>query len=269
MWETKIKENIKKQLEDSILNDDFILKNIKEIETVTNYYYEITPDATFDSFCFISNDFNELENYKEKEQPQLKGFLFKLNINDNFFLVYQHKYSTTLINRNTSLFARLNGSVYTPLDCDVVKIDSRIDILIIDNSVITNKINLLQQEFGFEDYIRNKASDTIELITEGDIVSSTEILKKVSLKKKLTFAKKLYKAYSSPVFMIPKTKLIERLKKHNYYNKYLKFTEQGKIDITSEKDVRMFLKMLNDEILYSTLTEKDYDSPVKELLKDS
>lgn len=264
---SKIKEIICESLNKEILNDEFFLKKIDEIDSKSSCYYEIPQNSEYNPFAFILETNDALQRYNEKEQNYLKGFLLKLNINENFFYIYQHKYATTLINRSSSLFARLNGDVYTPLDCDVVKIDSRIDVIIIDNYLITKNINLLQTRFGFETYIRNKATETIDVVDEKDIVSDIKILKKLALKPKLTIAKKLLKANSSLVLSIPKDELLKRLKEHDIYSKLLKFTKDNKILLSSEKNVKEFLKMLNDEILYSTLTKNNYESPLKDLFK--
>lgn len=54
------------------------------------------------------------------------------------------------------------------MDCDVVRFDSRIDFVIIKNSIITKNITLLQNSFGFETYVRNEADKIIEIIKKLD-----------------------------------------------------------------------------------------------------
>lgn len=82
---------------------------------------------------------------------------------------------------------------------------------------------------------------------------------------KLTFAKKLMKATKSPVLQVPKDELLNKVKTLDYYSKHIKIDETTKkIILSSQKDVREFLKMLNDEILKSELTGNDYESSAKE-----
>ena len=246
-------------------SDDFNLMSIQNIDEKVKTYYEIVQTDRYKPFRFLNVELPELSKYLEKEQQSLKGFCIKINRNDSFFWIYQHKYSTTLINRSTSIFAILNGSVYEPLDCDVIKLESKIDFVVIGDSIITKNVNLLQSSFGFEDYVRAAATKTIEAIKNIDIISDMSKLIDLTNRTKLTFAKKLMKATKSPVLQVPKDELLNKVKTLDYYSKHIKIDETTKkIILSSQKDVREFLKMLNDEILKSELTGNDYESSAKE-----
>lgn len=84
-------------------------------------------------------------------------------------------------------------------------------------------------------------------------------------KSKLTNAKKLLKAKNSPVLQMKKNDLLENLKKHSRYKTMFKF-EEDHIVISSQKEAAAFIKMLNDDIVRSELTGKEYDSSSKMLL---
>lgn len=172
-----------------------------------------------------------------------------------------------LINRSKSLFAMLShNKTYKTLDRDVLKIDSRADILIIGNSLITSNIPLLQNTFGFERYIRAEAAKTIAAIEAIDLVEGIDKFLAFENKEKLTNAKKLMKAKNSPVLNIPRDELLRRIKVHGRYkDKFI--IENEKIHIKSQKDANEFVKMLNDDIVRSELTNQEYDSIRKMLLE--
>jgi len=79
------------------------------------------------------------------------------------------------------------------------------------------------------------------------------------------YAKKLLKAKNSPVLQMKKNDLLENLKKHSRYKTMFKF-EEDHIVISSQKEAAAFIKMLNDDIVRSELTGKEYDSSSKMLL---
>lgn len=62
-----------------------------------------------------------------------------------------------------------------------------------------------------------------------------------------------------------KNDLLENLKKHSRYKTMFKF-EEDHIVISSQKEAAAFIKMLNDDIVRSELTGKEYDSSSKMLL---
>ena len=77
------------------------------------------------------------------------------------------------------------------------------------------------------------------------------------------------KAKDSPVTKIPKEILLTRIKTHDYYSKKIFIDKDNKkIVIKSQVQTKEFLKMLNDDILFSKLTENDYTSIDKEILKN-
>lgn len=265
--EDLLKEKVKNLLNSNYLTDEFLLDSVDNIADNKKIFYEIQQNSDYFPFSFLNTNFDELEKYAEKEQPNLKGFFIKINRNDNYFWLYQHKYSVTLINRETSLLACFNGSVYEPMDCDVVRFDSRIDFVIIKNSIITKNITLLQNSFGFETYVRNEADKIIEIIKKLDFVSNITSLSNLSNGQKLTTAKKLIKLKTSPVLSISKKVLFAKIKEDEIYNKLIKFDETGnKIIISSQKSVKNLLKMLNDEYLISRLTGTSYESSSKNIV---
>lgn len=267
LLEDLLKEKVKNILNSNYLTDEFALDSVDNIADNKKIFYEIQQNSNYFLFSFLNTNFDELEKYAEKEQPNLKGFFIKINRNDNYIWLYQHKYSVTLINRATSLLACFNGSVYEPMDCDVVRFDSKIDFVIIENSVITKNITLLQNSFGFETYVRNEADKVIEIIKKLDFISDITSLSNLSNGQKLTTAKKLIKLKASPVLNISKKVLFAKIKEDEIYNKLIKFDETGnKIIISSQKSVKNLLKMLNDEYLISRLTGTSYESPSKSIV---
>ena len=152
-----------------------------------------------------------------------------------------------------------------PASVHTTTLESSKSLIIFSSSVVTAKMDLMQRFFGFEQYIRAGAQKTIEIIRDLDIVDSLEKFVAFENKSKLTNAKKLLKAKNSPVLQMKKNDLLENLKKHSRYKTMFKF-EEDHIVISSQKEAAAFIKMLNDDIVRSELTGKEYDSSSKMLL---
>lgn len=263
---SNIKSIINSVVEGKFLSEDCKVDIIDNISDDRKVFYEIVQNDDFCPFKIINNYKNVNDVYSEKEQDSLVGLLFRINLNDQEIWFYQHIYPVRMIKRSKSLYAMLNGNTYVTLDRDILKIDSRFDFLIINESIITSNIKLLQTSFGFDKYIRSEAEKTISIISELDIVSDTEKIFAFSDKQKLTNAKKLLKAKNSPVLNMKKDELINGLKKHPRYKDKFKFKDK-KIVINSQKDVNELIKMLNDDIVRSELTNREYDSSTKYILE--
>ena len=262
----KINNLLTPVIKDKFMSDETELDSADNIADKRKVFYEIIQDDAYAPFGFV-NEHENTDTYNEKDQNLLIGLLFKINLNDQAIWFYQHIYQVRMIKRSKSLYAMITkGDTYVPLDRDILRIDSRVDILIINNSLITSNISLLQQTFGFEKYVRSEAAKTIQTIQSLDIISDVGKLLAFEDKPKLTNAKKLLKAKNSPVLKMTKTNLISSLQKHPRYKNKFQFKD-GRIVVNAQKDVAELIKMLNDDIVRSELTNQEYDSSNKHLLE--
>ena len=248
------------------LADDAEFDTSENIADNKKGFYEINLTENYRPFAFLEGAENCTEYYSENNKNQLSGFIFRINLNDQHFWIYQHMYSVSRIDQSKHVIARLVRGTYDEIDSDIVQIDSRADVIILPSSIITAKIDLMQRFFGFEQYIRTEAQKTIEIIRDLDIVTGLEKFAALESKSKLTNAKKLLKAKNSPVLRMEKDDLISKLKTHSRYKSMFRF-EADHIVISSQKDAAAFIKMVNDDIVRSELTGQEYDSSSKMLLE--
>lgn len=228
-------------------------------------FYGVVQDDEYKPFDFLAN-YQAADFYNDEDRKNLTGFFFRINLNDNVIWAYQHVYSMSRIDKSKHIFARLTGNnTYDDIEEDIVQIDARVDLLVLGQSIVTAKVDLLQEHFGFEKYIRAGAQQTIEIIKEMDIVTGLEKFIALENKSKLTNAKKLLKAKNSPVLRMRSDVLIDRIKEHSQYSSMF-LIEDDHITIKSQKDAAAFIKMVNDDYVRSELTGQEYDSSTKLLL---
>lgn len=254
-------------VEHQYFDNDVQLDSADSIADERKVLYEIKQDDNYRPYAFLEEyNSKEIRSFGEKDINGLIGFAFRVNLNSKFIWLYQQVYQLRLIKHIKGVCAILStDSTYVPLDRPVIKFDERIDVLIIGKSIITSNIGLLQRTFGFEKYIRSEAQKAIEKIDELGIVSDTTKIVDFEGKSSLTNAKKLLKAKNSPVLEMKRSELIAGLQKHPRYKDKFRF-ENGKIVISSQKDVGELVKMLNDSIVKSELTGREYDSVNKNIL---
>lgn len=249
-----------------MLSDEAELDSVDNIADNRKILYEIPQSDSYCPFSFLESGHTQLENYNEKDQHSLIGYVFKAKRNDHHIWFYQHIYPVKLLKRSLALYAILNtGTTYTTLDKEIIKIEPRIDVAIIDGSIISEKIDLLQKAFGFEKYIRSEAHKTVDRIELMELLKDTEKLQELIDKEKLTAAKKLMRVKDSPVLKMKHTELVDRLKQHPRYKDKFHY-EDSKIVIQTQKAASEFIKMLNDDIVRSDLTNQEYDSLSKQML---
>lgn len=247
------------------LAEDAEIESSDNISDNKNVLYEVVQDETYKPFEILKSFKSVSAEYNENDKENLMGFLFRINHNDSSFWVYQHIYSIARIDRSKSILAMLSKNTYEIIEEDVIQITSRVDLLVLGDSIITSKIDLLQKFFYFEQYIRAGAKKTIAMIREMDIVNGLEKFIALESKSKLTNAKKILKASGSPVLQMKKEDLLASLKRHPRYSRMFTVMDEH-IEINSQKDAAAFIKMLNDDIVRSDLTGQEYNSSSKSKL---
>ncbi len=259
---SKVSSMLKTVLENQFLCDSAKLDRAENIDDNRKVFYEIPQTAEYSPFDFLNSYGAVSDKYSESDLDFLIGFAFRINVNDTYFWIYQQVNYPQLIKKSKNIYAIISGGVYTSLKDDILKIERKIDCLIIGTSIITTKIELMQRVFLFETFIRGEAQKTIQYISEMEIVSGIDKFLVLADKSALTNAKKLYKAKNSPVLRMKKAVLLDKLGTLPRY-KGIFVISDGKIQINNQKQAAAFLRMLNDSILKSELTDAEYDSTVK------
>ena len=260
-FKDSIGERICDYINERFLSDNIDLKQADDINDNTKSLFEIIQNDTYKPFDFVLHP--REESYRDDEKSLLFGFIFKYCLNNEYFFAYQQLYPVTVPKRKKGTFVYSKNHIYKEFNKELLRIDYRVDILIIDNSIITEKINLLQSKFRFSSFIRHESRTALELIRELDIVDDLTKLVEYD-DDKLNNAKKLMKIKNSPVLRMRRKDLIKRLKEIPKYSNRIKI-KNGKIQIKSLKEVKELLKILNDDYLTSELTNEDYESSNKKI----
>lgn len=257
-------EKITNCIYDRFLSDDIDLKQIDDIHDNTKSFFEIVQNDTYIPFGFKNNI--RTDDYSDDDKSQLNGFLFKFNVGKKEFWAYQHIYPVTIPKKKKGIFVFSHDGVYKEFSKELLRIDYRVDLILLDNSIITDNLNLLQSKFGFEVFIRNESQKAIKMIEDMDVIEDLSKIAEFEGAERLTNAKKLMKIKNSPVLRMKKKDLLHKLKTLPRYANKVKI-QNGKIQIKSKKDVLELLKVLNDDYLKSELTNEDYESSNKKIEK--
>lgn len=259
--ENGVKEIADSWLNAEILSNEFDLQDVASIDENQKTFYGLESYSSNIRFPTLST--SSKSSFSEEDQLNLIGLLVYINKDDKGFWLYQHVYKITQMNRKNFLYAVLNGeSCYSAIDKDIFRINHNFDFVIFDDYLAAKNWKLMQLYFGFEDYIRTEAGKYVDGIERMAFVSNLSKLKECC--RDIKIAKKLMKLKGSSVLQINGQDLLSRIASHSVYaGKFKKDSISGRLIIDSKNAVNNLLKMLNDEILHSELTENDYESKSK------
>lgn len=251
------------------LNDEIRLKNIDNYndEDAKAIYY-FTLDNIIDD---VSNLFlmDNLEPFDNK-MSDIEALIVKLNINEeNYCLLYKKLAPIHLLQKDKLSMFSFNGGVLQEVSQDILKLDNNFHFLAIDKKVFIFNFNILEKYFKYEDVILQKAKSNIELLETIEFLGDLEKLQ--ALSKNKTFAKKLHNIQNLPVINIMKenpSKVESFINNHSELKDFFDINN-GKLYLKKQtkKNAEKLIKLLNDDLIQSELTDIMYETMNKERIK--
>lgn len=270
---------ILKQMLFNILSEQYLSQEAeyadgRQLADNQHKYLIFEQGEGFQPFTYL-NDENEIGEFVLEDLDDASGLVFSLRKGGNTIWVYQHLWSIMVPNKKKSnLMARLmqfeNQVVFSEQNESLLTIAKKIDVLIMDNFLITNNITLLQKSFGFQDYIYQSAQQAVQSIVQKNLVVNTRKLTEYISRGKPKYAKKMMRIGSSKVFNLTQGQLINKI---NTLERW-----QGKFDVNQEThqiilntygEVESLIDLFDERYTRSDVTDTEYDTDVKTVAKPS
>lgn len=269
--ETKneLKDRFLEYIKDKFLsNEDLHYQNISEADDRKNvvYRYDIEerPESLNILDEIIADGERENFNFNNNSLDSLQGYLITIGNETNQIALYKKHHPVNLLRQDRFLLFPSDERLVKAKN-DFIALDKSVDFMMIDNNLIVLKLNTLERFFGFEDVIRNQAQEIINTIEANELLDNIEQLNELA--QSLTNAKKLMKVRNSPVLNVPVENVINFINNHQELTGRIEFTEDGtRLKLTTGVSKKLFLKLLNDDYLFSQLTELQYDTHAKDRL---
>lgn len=252
-------------LREQYLDDDAEYGDISDVIDNKKMVYVLEQSEEYCPFSTLGDNLDVISTFEEKNIERVLGFIFKINLNSKKIFAYQQAYVGSRLQAKNVLRIMQKEDVFQIVEKEMLKIDKRVELVIVDNTILVRNVKVLQDYFGFQLFVRNQAQSVISKLEKLDILGDIDVLKECQNGEKLTISKKLMKIKNSPVLEMDKDELIRKIPLIPRYRGIIHI-EDGKIRTSTKKDVDNLLKLLNDDIVKSELTDKEYDSTSKILL---
>ena len=248
--------------------------SIENIADNQNKFYIIPETDEYRPFKILDRIFKDkdngidkddgIENYRVDDITSAKGIFFRYKRDDKEIWAFQHFWPTSISNRKGVFHIISQDDVFVELTKPILVISHKVDLLIINDQIITNDIALLQTRYGFQSYIRASAAQVISKVSKLSFVSNTDKLNDYISQIKLTHAKKVLRLKSS--------KVLDKTKEELYHKITTLPRWQGKFEI-NETDHTIHLKtnvhvenlidLLDERYTRSDITNEEYDTSAK------
>lgn len=267
------KESLRGEIEKFNADAERTVLNISDRDDRANvvYRYDI-PDVEpsfFDKMREVAEDHpvnyftgERMFNFDVDCLSDIDYFIIELGSEDNKVVIYRNNFNVNLMKQAPGRFYfNKSGTQLTSVTDDILRMDTQIDALMIGDDFLVLNLGYLDSNKEFATIIKSRAEDSINSIEQLNLVDSVDGLK--DRLSELAFARRLMKVMdSSPVVDMPVADVLDFVRNHDKLNKVLKI-ENDRISLHTKKAQDYFIKLMNDDILHSLLTNWDYESSAK------
>lgn len=175
---------------------------------------------------------------------------------------YQHVYSVSLLNSDSGMLnITADETRIIKLEQDVLRISPNFVFMKLGEHYLIENVKALESKLNFKKVIHEKAYRCTEQLHEMDLVDDLETFAgKVA--EETGFARKFVKVFNESAVIeagVSNEQLIEYAKSKDYYTGALAYNESGdRFKLDNSKKCRAFLELLDDDLLTSSLTGRDY-----------
>lgn len=269
----KLRGSIIKTLKDKYGSDEAQYVSADRIADEQKKFFIIKTSDEYDPFSCLKNETNSsaLGAFSKDDFNDATGFAFKIRNGSQSLWGYQHLWNIMIPNKSKkNLLAKLISAnqtdVFEELASPIISFSDKIDILIIGDSIITSHYKLLQNSFGFQDYIRTRADKVINVIRSKGIVANfnklTEYVQRGDCNPK--YARKMMRIIDSKVLEMDSIELLDNIHKSSRWNGKIK-EENGQFVLDTYLQVEQLIDLLDERYTKSEITGIEYDTDVKTL----
>ena len=262
-----LKDTIIDILRERYLSDDAEYVSADQIADNQHKFYIINQSDEYRPFDFITG---ETGVFSKVDIKDAEGIIFKVQREGKALWAYQHLWAMMIPNKTSKgIMARLlsidkQKDVFTALTDPILTISKKIDFIILDGQIVASDHKLLQQHFGFQDYIRIRAAKTISIVAEKGFVQNIEKMTEYCDRGngKPKYAKKMMRIADSKVLRMPVERMMENIHRSKRWNGMIP-EENGMFVLSTFTHVESLIDLLDERYTRSDITDEEYDTDVK------
>lgn len=258
----------------AVYNEDDEIMKLSSADERKNalYYYDLDElPMEMERLKGISETLSagEVFNFIEDSLNQIIALIVVVGNENHNLIMYKQQYPVNLLNRDRYMLTPiLHKNRLKRFDQDILRIDFNYQFFLWNDVVYISDIEKMEKICSFHNIVVNEARTSIQKIEEMNILDNIEVLNDEL--DNITFARKLTRIYkdSKVLGKVSNQAIIEFSLRHHYFkNNPLKLTEsKDKFILDTKRSKETFIKLMNDDLLTSQLTNSDYESLAKNYL---
>ena len=237
----------------------YYLYDLDDVPVNLKRMSEVIGNAHYQNFDFSDDGFNELDHF----------VIVLSDKNGLVFSLYKSFSSVEKLTKSTkSVFGIMGDDILKSFDGRLLRIGPNFQVIFIADKYIILDDKFAESTFDLHAVLNNQASKYINSLEEKKLILDFNKLNKY--KDRISFSRKLVKVLSTSKLLnnnVTKEDIFDFIAKDEKLSKVLRIKEKDGekfIEITNKNNAKVFLELLNDEFVYSQLTNQKYQAANKD-----
>lgn len=199
---------------------------------------------------------------------KIEAFIIVIGNAESRIVLYKQQYPISLLKKDRCMLTPVpHKNRLKKYESDILRIDFNYQFFLWNGKVYISDINKMEKICSFYNIIVHEAQKSIEAIQNMDILDDIESLndelENISFARKLTRIQKDSKVLGK----VSNDAIIKFTQTHSYFEKNpLKLNAEGnKFVLDTKKSKNIFIKLMNDDLLTSYLTNSEYEALAKNM----
>lgn len=237
-------------------------------------YYEYDMDDETDEIRLLrevpGNDDIPVFSFNDDTISELNSLILVITNGEQTISLYKDISGVEKIYTRRRYIIKKSGLQFVRETEDMLSISASFHMMRVAGVTVLTDLDILEKRNGFKNIIINQASRDAQRVSDKHIVSNFDYLR-TALEGDLSLSKKLVKALAdSPVFGIDNDRIINFSRTNRRLQGKLGYTaDNSQIHLTNKKQIQWLLKLLNDDFLRSQLSEEEYESGNKDMIREN
>ena len=238
---------------------------VENIADNQNKFYIIPQTNEYKPFETLAFSSTVNESYRVADREAAEGIFFRYEREGIIIWAFQYFWPNAIPNRKGTGFHIVpQDDVFVELTKPILAITQKVDLLVVDNQIITNNTDLLQLHYGFQQYVRSTAAHIVSEITTLDLVSNMDKMSEYISRSKLTYAKKMLRLKNSKVLTKSKDELYTKITALPRWRGKFEVNETDHtIRLKNYEQIENLIDLLDERYTRSDVTDEEYDTSAK------
>lgn len=265
-FKKKIQLSLEEKIKEKFIETEKEYDVAENVADDQNKFYVINQSEEYSPFKIIKSELNDIENYQANERESARGFFFRFERSGNVLWAYQFLYQNAIPNRKGMGFHIIpsEGDVFEELKKPILLLSQRIDLIIIEDEIICDKIDFMQKNFGFQDFVQSTAAKVVNSIQDLGLVLNLDKVSAYIHRSRLLYAKKMMRIKNSKVLQKTAEELYEKVTTlQRWQGAFGLDIENRKLLIDTYQQVENLIDLLDERYTRSDITGEEYDTSAK------